>query len=74
MNAPATEGVPLIVKTPLLKLAVSPAGSEPAEIAAPVAEPPILKVILVRAVLRQRVGDSDQIADETLMVPLAVTV
>ena len=73
MNVPATVGFPLIVNTPPLKLVDNPAGKEPAEMVAPVAEPPTAKVIFVSGLFLQSVGDSDPIADDTLIVPLAVT-
>ena len=69
---PLTVGVPLMVNTPASKVPVTPVGSPVAP--APVAVPPTAYVILVIAVLIQRVWEVVPAADVNEIVPLPFTV
>ena len=63
-----------MVNTPALKVAVTPAGSVPAVMAAPVAPPPVVYVIAVRGVLIHIVWEVVAAADDNVSVEFALTV
>ena len=75
MNVPAVVGVPLMVITLAVQLAVTPGGN-PVAVPIPVA-PVVVCVIFVSAVLTHNVGDDEAapavLLERTVIVPVAFT-